>query len=92
MSEKRLENTMNNLNSNNKEDITFDFNFPMQVNSIECLIVLNGQTNFRQLQMLCKASSNIVLADGGANRFFRYNLQEFHHKIRAIVGDLDSIE
>ena len=42
------------------------------------------------MNILSKASSNILLADGGANTFYRLGLQD-HHKIRAIVGDLDSI-
>ena len=43
------------------------------------------------MEILEKQSKAIVLADGGANHFFKSNFKD-STKLKGIVGDLDSIE
>ena len=37
------------------------------------------------------STQNVILADGGANRFFHSRFKESNN-VRAIVGDLDSLK
>ena len=68
--------------------ITFDF--PNEEQYLDCAIVLNGDISSDVLTILCSAAQNIILADGGANTFYKMGFKD-HPKVRSVVGDLDSI-
>lgn len=61
-----------------------------QENVIDCLIILNCKFDADWLQRLVACAKNIILADGGANHFYKSKLK-YNEKIRFIAGDLDSL-
>lgn len=61
------------------------------VNSnIDSVIVVNNQLNEEWLLKGLKSTKNVILADGGANKFYKSPFRHWRN-IRAIVGDLDSL-
>lgn len=59
-------------------------------NLYNCLLVLNNRFTASDLSLLVKQSEHVVLSDGGANRLYDSSERDCN-KVKAIVGDLDSI-
>ena len=62
------------------------------VNSkVDSLIVLNNKLNEEWLLKGLNCARNVILADGGANRFYETPFRHWRN-VRSIVGDLDSLD
>lgn len=73
-------------------NITCNFQLLEDENSsIQCVVIVNNKLNFQWLGKALKCCENIVLADGGANRFYDSPFKD-SDKVRAIVGDFDSLK
>ena len=57
---------------------------------IDSLVVVNNLLNQEWLYKGLKAAENVVLADGGANRFYNTPYRHWRN-VRSIVGDFDSL-
>lgn len=58
---------------------------------LEGIVIVNNILNESWLEKGLKACQNVVIADGGANRLYETRFRETD-KVRAIVGDFDSIK
>ena len=58
---------------------------------IESLVIVNNVLNEEWLKKGLRCCENIVLADGGANRFYETPFRN-NPKVRAVVGDFDSLK
>ena len=74
------------------DKIVCDFQKLEIVNSrIDALVVVNNQLNQEWMYKALKAAENVVLADGGANRFYNTPFRHWRN-VRAIVSDFDSLK
>lgn len=57
---------------------------------MDAIVVVNNLLNQEWLYKGLKVADNVVLADGGANRFYNTPFRHWRN-VRAIVGDFDSL-
>ena len=74
-----------------EDKVVCDFQKLEIVNSqIDSLVIVNNKLNEEWLYKGLEAAHNVVLADGGANRFYETPFRHWRN-VRAIVGDFDSL-
>ncbi len=59
--------------------------------TIDAVVIVNNILNYEWLNLGLKDCSNLVVADGGANRLYDSPFRD-SNKLRTIVGDFDSIQ
>lgn len=79
------------IHTTNHKNIINLSNFDKSNAEIEAVVIVNNTLNIKWLQKGINACKHIIIADGGANKLFETPFRD-SDKIRAIVGDFDSLK